>query len=577
LVDPQDYDGLNLALVAGLHSDLKAVPRRYNWSPARYWCPFRAGYVGANSRLAVAAQVLLVNGGTKPEDPSTAELYSINFSWSTMDRTWRWRKFPAPACYFKAGTAQFEQMEEAACPPAPEPGCVYPETIRLREDMTIHVKGMRRMADGTVSKGRWFQRYLPATNKMPAVAAAGSRPEAYTHQWRFMTEEAWAAADRFSHLGVYGIVNSRMQCYVLQFSKPETRTILEQAGAGPWFEPNGKLWVEGYSFRWQTLQLHWPPVLPPPKGARRPPSLFNPAPLLRIVNRGGPWIAMHWDKRDDDLLPYGGPDAEVELQNGTSRVSVRVLDNRRFEEPPVVTSAGFWLEQTGTPGSPRAFLGFVTPKQQGGLANVWRVRLEAIVPGQFDATVSILNLTSDNFTISAEGFHQYSWQPTAEQSAQLTKYCSSEGAMRYGTSLWFEDVVGHVNVPEWMLWDGAPAAIATISPTSVPFNRQVTVVIQVKNVRTSTTLNREVYVNGNQIGSTVKPISHTFEPVSIEMFSTPEPDPDTGGAVLNIGAFVDNDDDSDPAPVPPREVNPKVTVRVPGYPEAAVPLLFYYP
>ena len=48
--------------------------------------------------MAIAAYVVLVTG----EDPVTKEamLFSINFSFCTIDRTWRWRKLPAPACYF---------------------------------------------------------------------------------------------------------------------------------------------------------------------------------------------------------------------------------------------------------------------------------------------------------------------------------------------------------------------------------------------------------------------------------------------------------------------------------------------
>jgi hypothetical protein len=48
--------------------------------------------------MAVAAQVLIVTG----EDPETNRplLFSINFSFATIDRTWRWREFPADARYF---------------------------------------------------------------------------------------------------------------------------------------------------------------------------------------------------------------------------------------------------------------------------------------------------------------------------------------------------------------------------------------------------------------------------------------------------------------------------------------------
>ena len=61
---------------------------------------------------------------------------------------------------------------------------VYPETVRLREDMTINLKGTQRQPDGTITVGRWYQRYLPAGNTLipPPSALNGSRPSpGYTH------------------------------------------------------------------------------------------------------------------------------------------------------------------------------------------------------------------------------------------------------------------------------------------------------------------------------------------------------------------------------------------------------------
>ena len=219
---PDDHEGVMISIVERLNTD----PVRYQWNPATFWCPFRAGFVGPRSRSAVAAQVVLVTG----EDPDTRTplLLSINFSFGTIDRTWRWRRFPAPAHYFDGDSLWIPPITsvtgEEEVPDGEEP-CVYPQTLRLRGDMTICVGGRGMAPDGHVESGVWYQRYLPATNDLvpPAselrpTAEADLTPEllsrfgltpparphiGYSHPWKFLPRAVFDAADRFSHFGVY--------------------------------------------------------------------------------------------------------------------------------------------------------------------------------------------------------------------------------------------------------------------------------------------------------------------------------------------------------------------------------------
>ena len=155
---------------------------RYNWIRANYWSPFEhQGLTGARSRMAVSAQVVLVTGDM-PDDATgdglnggNPAIYSINFSWGTMDRSWRWRALPpAQARRFAEPITGDETI------PALPAESIYPQTIRLRDDMTIHLKGRHL---GVL--GRWCQRYLPASNQLVPPAGeltAGSQPHlGYTH------------------------------------------------------------------------------------------------------------------------------------------------------------------------------------------------------------------------------------------------------------------------------------------------------------------------------------------------------------------------------------------------------------
>lgn len=207
-VDPEDHAGLRFAIVKAPFDD----PTRYSWNPNTYWRPFRAGTIGPQSRLATARQVLLVTGGDPPV------IYSINFSWSSIDRNWRWRQLPSKAIvqYYDPATVDGAEPDV----PTNLGMCVFPQTIRLREDLTIHLRGAAPGAGGQVERGRWNQRYLPASlqpTPIPANQPAGQQPDTgpQQHPWKFPPEEVFKRADRFSHFGVYANVDSRTQFYPL--------------------------------------------------------------------------------------------------------------------------------------------------------------------------------------------------------------------------------------------------------------------------------------------------------------------------------------------------------------------------
>ncbi|HEX3184551.1 MAG TPA: hypothetical protein VHQ94_07130 [Pyrinomonadaceae bacterium] len=614
IAHPDDWQGMSASVVAAIHNR----PDRYLYKRERFWCPFRTGHVGPRSRLAVAAQVVLVNG--ECPDNGKPLLLSTNFSFVSMDVTWRWRAFPAPVRYFDGATLWSPRLTKLTGDEQIPPGtdaCVYPQTVRLRDDMTICLQGRGPGIVGNES-GRWYQRYLPSTNvlappleaiqhtELPVCgvllseigkskleisalthekdeltkpftgegpAPIGSkeernerileinerinelealladlekrmeendcygtrRPSAdYQHPWKFMTESVFKRVDQFSHFGVYDIVDSRMQFYFVTPESEGAAAVLAASETGGWIDDSKQLEVEGYGFRldWMRLPLSavwtallafklvieiiWKQVLgknlpstdgppssddhngPPPvprpfKSRILPPSLFNRDTRLRIVRRGQQWIAMYWDKRDDDLVPLVEKPFVVldygegrELAKTGRKVKVKLSAQQKVPQPPGVSLASLrWIPRDPS-GPLHASVNFVPSRLQDPFSNVWRVRMAALDPTRGVVTLMDKVTTPDNFTPLADGSFEYTWLPAS--TADLRKYSNHIGAIEFGTSIWFEDVVGHVSVPDQPVkWPSSDATFVRHQvPTSMIAGRKYPVSVTMRNTGITT-------------------------------------------------------------------------------------------
>lgn len=445
-VDPDDSKGLMFAVVTDL-----AMPW-WGFDSAKYWSPFKAGVIGPASRLAVAAQVLLVTGDARAE-PQRRRIYSTNFSWSTIDRSWRWRELPA-----WLEVRHFDAAGEAA---GTEPiaavarDTVYPQTIRLREDMTVNLKGTRARPGQPAEVGRWYQRYLPSANRpvpAPEALVAGGPPATgYSHPWKFLPEEAWSRADRYSHLGVYDTVDSRAQFYEVTPSGDADARALAEAGAGGWLDHEFKLSRWAPKLSWSAPgHILTPTNLVPGVLDRRPASLYNRETRLRIVFRNGRWIAMHWDKRDDELLPllaFDNVPAPVTLSSGSRLATVTLHSHRWLAEPPAVQRAEFrW---SGEPGDPASVTLWPPPERPDLASTLWRLRIAALPAGP----IHVLDVKPHGALVPAGGGAvQYRWTPSDAQAASLRAHCTAADAPRSATSLWVENIVGQVAVPDEVAW-----------------------------------------------------------------------------------------------------------------------------
>lgn len=554
LVGPDDGGRLLFSLAADLTRPL------YTFDPDAYWCPFQAGLIGPKSRLAVAAQVLLVTGDA--DRPATrSQIYSTNFSWSSMDRTWRWRQLPLSAEVRYLGAA----AETAGTEPIADSGgdSVYPQTLRLREDMTLHLKGTRRRPGGQgAEKGRWYQRYLPSSNRLlPATKLTpGVLPKAgYSHPWKWLPESVFQLADHFSHFGVYDVVDSRTQYYVVQPANDGDARALVDAVDTPWVDHDYRLYRWAPKFSWAAPRHFLTPSnLVSGACDRRPPSLYNRDTRLRIVRRGSRWIAMHFDKRDDDLLPFEGLPVQLALSGGGHRVTVTLSSNTWLEEPPAIERVEFrW---TGVPGSSAAIALF--PHRGQSLANLWRLRMAALVPGSSGEVVELLDahILGNLKSLSPEAGFEYEWTPKHEAVEDLRRYCSPTGALDYGTSVWFEDIVGHVSVPDRVQWG---RALVTATPSPITLGAPTRTVIHCDIA------GRAIINNFNAFNLPVRhevrtgvPIEITFRRGISRLLGAPMPAPEgIGGAelpepieepesVLPSGMVLPDDDSLASVPIP---------------------------
>ena len=61
-------------------------------------------------------------------------------------------------------------------------------------------------------------------------------------------------------------------------------------------------------------------------------------------------------------------------------------------------------------------------------------------------------LVHETFQLDRQaGIHTYTWNVAAETPSvreRVARYCSDEGRRRHGTSLWFENITGHVSAPD---------------------------------------------------------------------------------------------------------------------------------
>ena len=128
----------------------------------------------------------------------------------------------------------------------------------------------------------------------------------------------------------------------------------------------------------------------------------------------------------------------------------------RLEHPPAVQTVYFWWENDA------AVLAFTMPVAQLLDDSIWRVRMAALDQHYLVPVVQLADLYNSRFVPDPQGLVRVRWSPSAPEAASIKKYATAEAAKIFGTSIWFEDVVGQVATPDEVHWGAPPRGTGTV-------------------------------------------------------------------------------------------------------------------
>ncbi len=474
LLDPRDnepwkidfpYD-INLSLTAALRRDQEKglLNQQYNFNYKKYINsdPFQLGLINDNSRMSVARQIVLVTG----KKAGVSKLFSINFSYGSIDRYWRSRNYPDKATVDNGLPTPSNTLNTFT---------VFPKTINIREDMNITVEGSHKR----LGVGKWFQRYLPCNRQHP------EENKEYSHPWYFLPENAFNRADSFSHLGVYDQVDSRNQYYTVEVVEssppiPSHPLIVRD------FEK--RLKIQGLKFNWglfkdeasltnfledksngnhlperirqgtelealsEKLLFRWDQKIDDTYSQYRnsQTSAHQKQAKFRLLNRGPLGYILTWhDKRDDDLISLSNLPQIVTMKSQGLFVKLRIIKNVRVTSLPNVHNVRLSLI-----GNILKIEIDTEQNEISAIANLWSIQIAAL-PEDGDSGLEIIYKTENLFkhkrfksTYNAASNKLKLEAEVKVNDNHIDYLKNKDSALINAVSVWFEDVVGHVSTPD---------------------------------------------------------------------------------------------------------------------------------
>jgi len=222
-------------------------------------------------------------------------------------------------------------------------------------------------------------------------------------------------------------------------------------------------------------------------------SMYEPTARFRILERKPlGLIAVFYDKRDDelqsasnlpqpttlrhDIIETGIPDSWKSEDGETPapplpdpaffNIRVNFKSNHRVLQPPNVRKAQVIVDKA--PGLRLLHISFWTPQtEQEVCENIWKVSLAAL--DQNGAVFPIFSVTRfgnfvrrgfpdaplpSNFTGDLGDAWRYDFDfPFAKEvENDVRRFCTPDGHIEFGTSLWFADIIGHRSVAQELVF-----------------------------------------------------------------------------------------------------------------------------
>ena len=449
---------------------LRDNPENFNFDASTYWDPFEAGNITDYSRMGVSRQIIAVTG--IDAQTSEPEIYTYCFAFGISDHTWRWRRFPSDNV---GSLPEPVVSSSAALPESPGGERLYQNTLAIREDGSLHVRGWKIIAPGEPPvQGRWYQKYLPADCSHAPLKhelAPGKPARGYSHPWAFVAETVFRSMDAFYVLGAYEHrVDSRCQYYAV-----DLRDAVAGVLGGPQLEAGRWANVGSERLRIDTQHLNlelkedsdgYVPIPDLLRNHAAGLSMYEGVARFRLRKRGPlGWIAVYDDKRDDDLQAASHLPCEVTFSNNEGergrKLRLLVRSHHRVVKPPAVQivelrpllvngaidalQIDFW-----------ALLGV-----EESYENLWRISIgtpdqlvfSSTIHGTFvreAAPARPRPMIATEAGVKTPEYHfSYVYRGFDEATAQLILLaCRGEALATLGTSVWFENVVGMLATPD---------------------------------------------------------------------------------------------------------------------------------
>ncbi|GAA0872173.1 hypothetical protein GCM10009117_13200 [Gangjinia marincola] len=282
---------------------LSENPHYFEFEEKKYYDPMAWGHVDDTSRMVTARQTILLTCSKKSVSIGDTKIFSFNYNYGTSDYSWRWRKPPNAIVLYENNDIRNDAEQNRL------KDIVYIDSIKLREDLIILLKG-KKMVDDKLINGYWYQHVFPADTlprPLKRYLKSDSQPmNGYDHPWYFMGEAGFHLAEKFPVFAAYeSKIVPRTQYYTVELlNSPGRELDIHEIKEFIWYnggwdlqdDSKKALYHNTVNFTWKLKEVSSPEV-----------QNYDEIPLRQLVKnrRNNNNLSMFEDKTPFKLLDRG--------------------------------------------------------------------------------------------------------------------------------------------------------------------------------------------------------------------------------------------------------------------------------